>query len=50
MLVGIGAALLVRFLLRRMNLEYQISPLILTYPCLAALFCFSFWLFFYGGS
>jgi hypothetical protein len=29
--------------------EHQLAPGVLIYPSLAALFCFTFWLIFFGG-
>jgi hypothetical protein len=46
---GILAAVIVRFALRRLNLEHEIAPGVLIYPSLAAFFCFTLWLMFFGG-
>jgi hypothetical protein len=32
----------------RLNFERELSPLIIVYPCLAALFTFSMWLLFFS--
>ena len=47
--VGVAATAMVRYLLRRWDLEYQLAPLVLIYPCLAAVICFTIWLVFFGG-
>lgn len=38
----------VRILLVRVNLEQELSPLILIYPSMAALFTFLIWLVFFS--
>jgi hypothetical protein len=37
-----------RILFVRLKFEQELSPLILTYPCLAAFFTFSIWLLFFS--
>ncbi len=49
MAAGILVALIVRSVLRGLNVEHQLAPGVLIYPSLAALFCFTFWLIFFGG-
>jgi len=49
MAVGIGAAVIVRFVLQRWKLEHELAPGVLIYPSLAVFFCFAFWLMFFGG-
>lgn len=49
MVAGIVAAVLVRFALQRLKWEHQIAPAVLIYPSLAAFFCFTLWLMFFGG-
>jgi len=46
--VGILLTLVARILFVRANFEKELSPLILVYPCLAALFTFSIWLVFFS--
>jgi hypothetical protein len=46
--IGILLAAVVRVLFVRMNFERQLSPLIVVYPSLAALFTFSLWLLFFS--
>src|SRR5262245_31628154 len=46
--VGILLATVVRILFVRLNFERELSPLILVYPSLAALFTFSIWLLFFS--
>ena len=46
--VGILLAIGARMLLVRANVEKQLSPLILVYPSLAALFTFTTWLLFFS--
>lgn len=38
----------VRFLLRRLQLEYQFAPLIIIYPSLAVFVCLALWLLLFG--
>src|SRR5215471_3554425 len=45
--IGIVLAVAVRILFVRLNFERELSPLIVFYPCLAALFTFSIWLLFF---
>jgi len=40
---------LVRFLLRRLNWEHQLAPLIVIYPSIAVLLCLTLWLIFFGA-
>jgi hypothetical protein len=40
--------LLVRWLLKRFDLEHQLAPLVVVYPSLALLFCLSLWLVLFG--
>lgn len=47
-LIGILLTVAARLLLVRLNLEQQLSPLILVYPCLTAFFTFSLWLVFFS--
>lgn len=47
-LIGILLAAVVRFFFVRVNFERRLSPLILVYPCLAALFTFTLWLLFFS--
>ncbi len=47
---GVAAAVVVRLLLRRWDVEYHLVPLVLIYPCLAAFFCFSLWLMFFSAN
>jgi hypothetical protein len=49
MAIGILATVIVRFALKRRDVEYQLAPLVLVYPCLAVFFCFTLWLVFFGG-
>jgi hypothetical protein len=37
-----------RFLLRRLQLEYQLAPLIVVYPSFAVLLCLTLWLILFG--
>lgn len=37
-----------RWVLRRLNWEYQLAPLVLIYPCVALILCLSLWLVLYG--
>jgi hypothetical protein len=46
---GIGATLIVRFVLQRLRLDHQLAPAVLIYPSLASFFCFALWLTFFGG-
>jgi hypothetical protein len=46
--IGILLAVAVRVLFVRLNFERELSPLIVVYPCLAALFTFSIWLLFFS--
>ena len=46
--IGILLAVVVRVLFVRLNFERELSPLIVVYPCLAALFTFSIWLLFFS--
>ena len=47
-IVGIVLAAAVRILFVRLNFERELSPLVVIYPCLAALFTFSIWLLFFS--
>ncbi len=49
MAIGVLATVIVRVVLKRLNLEYQLAPLVVIYPSLAAFFCFTLWLLFFGG-
>ncbi len=40
--------LLLRWVLRRFEWEYQLAPLVVVYPSLALLLCLSFWLVLFG--
>ena len=42
--IGVLLAAAARVLFARLNWERELSPLIVVYPCLAALFTFSIWL------
>jgi len=44
---GIVATFVTRGVLRRVDVEYQLAPLVLIYPCLTVFFCFVFWLMFF---
>ncbi len=46
--IGALLAVAVRVLFVRLNFERELSPLIVVYPCLAALFTFSIWLLFFS--
>ncbi len=46
--IGIALAVVVRVIFVRTQLEQELSPLILIYPCLAALFTFTIWLVFFS--
>ena len=46
--IGILLAVAVRVVFVRLNFERELSPLIVIYPCLAALFTFSIWLLFFS--
>ena len=46
--IGVLLAAAVRVLFVRLNFERELSPLIVVYPCLAALFTFSIWLLFFS--
>ena len=46
--IGIVLAVAVRILFVRLNFERELSPLIVVYPSLAALFMFSIWLLFFS--
>ena len=46
--IGILLAVAVRLFFVRIKLEQQLKPLILVYPCLAALFTFTLWLLFFS--
>jgi hypothetical protein len=46
--IGILLAALARFFFVRSRFEQQLSPLIIVYPCLAALFTFTLWLVFFS--
>ena len=46
--LGILLAAVVRFIFVRTNLEQELSPLIVIYPCLAAFFTFTIWLVFFS--
>jgi hypothetical protein len=42
--IGIILTAIVRYVFLRTKFEQELSPLILVYPCLAALFTFTLWL------
>jgi hypothetical protein len=42
--IGIILTAIVRYVFVRTKFEQELSPLILVYPCLAALFTFTLWL------
>jgi hypothetical protein len=46
--IGIVLAVAVRALFVRLNFERELAPLIVVYPCLAALLTFSIWLLFFS--
>jgi hypothetical protein len=46
--IGILLAIAVRLFFVRIELEQQLKPLILVYPCLAAFFTFTLWLLFFS--
>jgi YtcA-like protein len=46
--IGVLLAVAVRVLFVHLNFERELSPLIVVYPCLAALFTFSIWLLFFS--
>jgi len=46
--IGISLAVVVRVLFVRTGFEKELAPLILIYPCLAALFTFVIWLLFFS--
>jgi hypothetical protein len=46
--IGILLAVAARLFFVRIQLEEQLKPLILVYPCLAAFFTFSLWLLFFS--
>jgi hypothetical protein len=46
--IGILLAVAVRLFFVRIELEQQLKPLILVYPCLAAFFTFTLWLLFFS--
>jgi hypothetical protein len=46
--IGILLAVAVRLFFVRIKLEPQLKPLIVVYPCLAALFTFTLWLLFFS--
>lgn len=45
--IGILLTLAARLFFVRIKLEQQLKPLIVVYPCLAALFTFTLWLLFF---
>ena len=47
-LIGIVLTAGARFLFVRTKFEQELSPIILVYPCLAALFTFTLWLVFFS--
>src|ERR1700751_3302072 len=47
-LTGIVLTAVVRYIFVRTKFEQELSPLILVYPCLAALFTFTMWLIFFS--
>ena len=47
-LLGIVFAVLLRLVIIRFKLEDYARPLVVTYPCAAALFTFSMWLTFFS--
>jgi YtcA family len=46
--IGILLAVALRLFFVRIQLEQQLKPLILVYPCLAAFFTFTLWLLFFS--
>ena len=46
--IGVLLAVAVRVFFVRLNWERELAPLIVVYPCLAALFTFSIWLLFFS--
>ena len=46
--IGILLTAAARVFFVRIQLEQDLSPLILVYPCLAAFFTFTLWLFFFS--
>jgi YtcA family len=46
--IGIILTAIVRYVFVRTKFERELSPLILVYPCLAALFTFTMWLIFFN--
>lgn len=46
--IGIVLTVLVRMFLVRIDLEKDMSPLIVVYPCMAAFFTFTLWLLFFS--
>jgi hypothetical protein len=47
-LIGILLTVAARLFFVRIQLEQELSPLILVYPCLAAFFTFTIWLLFFS--
>jgi hypothetical protein len=47
-LVGIVLTVMARLAFVRWDIEKQLSPLVLVYPCLTAFFTFTLWLLFYS--
>jgi hypothetical protein len=47
-LLGILLTVAARLVFVRLNLEEQLTPLILVYPCLTAFFTFTLWLVFFS--
>jgi YtcA family len=47
-LIGTLLTAIVRFIFVRLKFEQELLPLILVYPCLAALFTFTIWLLFFS--
>jgi hypothetical protein len=47
-LIGIVLTVIARLIFVRMNLEQQLTPLVVVYPCLTAFFTFTTWLLFFS--
>ena len=47
-IIGLLLTVAVRLYFVRINLEQQLSPLIVVYPCLTAFFTFTLWLVFFS--
>jgi hypothetical protein len=46
--IGVLLAAVAHVLFARLHWERELSPLVVVYPCLAALFTFSLWLLFFS--